>query len=166
MRFTGSIDGAVIFDRAFNRIDKLSDLRPLWPEVIATFYDIEFEQFETEGAASGERFDPLSTLYSEWKEHNYPGQPILQAEGDLMESLTDPEAAGAVLIPREDELVIGTSVPYARVHQRGSARRNIPARPPIRFAEAQRRRMQKAIQSGLVRFIRETGIAVEERNAA
>lgn len=163
MRFTVSFAGEEIFNRAFNRIDSLSDLRPLYPEVIAAFYQFEREQFDTEGAAGGERWTPLSPVYAEYKERVFPGQPILQAEGDLMVSLTDPEAAGAVLIPREDELIIGTSVPYAIHHQRGT--RNMPKRPPLSFSEEQKHRMQKAIQAGLVRFVREAGFNVEQRVA-
>lgn len=160
---TASVEGQVVFDRAFNRLDSLSDFRPIWPNVIAEFYLIESDQFETEGAAGGQRWTPLSPLYSEYKEQVYPGQPILQAEGDLRASLTDPEAAGAILQPREDELIIGTSVPYARAHQRGTIR--MPARPPINFSEAQKRRIQKAIQAGLVRFVREAGFDVQEKAA-
>lgn len=163
MRFSITFAGEEIFNRAFNRIDSLSDLRPLYPEVIAAFYQFETEQFNTEGAAGGQKWTPLSPVYEEYKERNYPGQPILQAEGDLMASLTDPEAAGAVLIPREDELIIGTSVPYAIHHQRGT--RKMPKRPPISFSEEQKRRMQKAIQAGLVRFVREAGFAVGQRAA-
>jgi phage gpG-like protein len=165
IRLSASVDGGQVFDRAFNRLDSLSDFRPIWPSVIAEFYAIETEQFETEGAAGGQRWTPLSPVYSEYKERVFPGQPILQAEGDLRASLTDPEAAGAILQPREDELVIGTNVPYALVHQRGSSRRNIPRRPPINFSEAQKRRIQKAIQAGLVRFVREAGFDVQERVA-
>lgn len=165
MRFTGEIDGAEIFDRAFNRIDSLSDLRPLWPPVIEEFYLIEQEQFDTEGAAGGQRWAALSDPYAARKAREFPGQPILQAEGTLMASLTDPEALDAILRPAQDELVIGTNVPYALVHQRGSSKRNIPRRPPISFSEAQKRRLQKALQAGLVQFIRDAGFNVEERAA-
>lgn len=163
MRFVGEIDGGVAFDRAFNRLDSLSDLRPLWPPVIEEFYLIETEQFDSEGAAGGERWAPPSDPYAARKAQSFPGAPILQAEGDLRASLTDPEAADAVLQPREDELIIGTRVPYAMAHQRGTSR--MPRRPPINFSEAQKRRIQKALQVGLVRFIREAGFQVEERAA-
>lgn len=163
IQLTATVEGEQVFNRAFNRLDALSDFRPFWPNVIQEFYLIEAEQFDSEGAAGGERWTPLSPLYSEYKEQVYPGQPILQAEGDLRASLTDPEAAGAILQPREDELIIGTSVPYALAHQRGTIR--MPRRPPINFSEAQKRRLQKAIQAGLVRFVREAGFDTEERAA-
>lgn len=163
-RLRAEIFGEEIFNRAFNRIDSLSDLRPLWPEVIREFYLIETEQFESEGAvgASG-RWAALSNVYAKYKQIAHPDKPILRADDDLFESLTNPEAAGAILRPEVDSLTIGTSVPYAQVHQRGT--RKMPARPPISFSETQKRRLQKSIQLGLVRFIREAGFNVSERAA-
>jgi phage gpG-like protein len=158
LRFTAEVDGAVTFDRAFNRLDSLSDMRPLWPPVIEEFYLIEREQFDTEGAAGGQRWAPLSPAYRAWKEIHYPGEPILQRDHELVDSLTDPEAAGAILQPREDELILGTSIPHARIHQRRG-------RPPINFSESQKRRIQKALQVGIVRFVREAGFDVQERAA-
>lgn len=163
-RFRIEVAGEEVFNRAFNRIDRLSDLRPIWPEVIREFYLIEAEQFESEGAAGASgRWAPLSDVYAKYKAVAYPDKPILQADEDLVKSLTDPEALGAILRPDEQELTIGTSVPYATAHQRGT--RRMPARPPISFSEAQKRRLQKSIQAGLVRFVREAGFNVEERAA-
>lgn len=164
-RLRAEIFGEEVFNRAFNRIDSIgNDLRPLWPEVIREFYLIETEQFASEGAvgASG-KWAALSDVYSKYKQVAFPDQPILRATDDLMESLTDPEALGAILRPEQGSLTIGTSVPYARAHQRGT--KKMPARPPISFSEAQKRRLQKSIQSGLVRFIREAGFQVDERAA-
>lgn len=156
LRLRAEVLGETVFDRAFSRLDKLDDFRPIWPSVITEFYAIEQGQFDSEGAAGASgKWRPLSESYRAWKEVHYPGEPILQREHDLVDSLTDPEAAGAILQPREDELILGTSVPYARVHQR-------TGRPPISFSEAQKRRIQKAIQAGLVRFVREAGFEVRE----
>jgi phage gpG-like protein len=155
VRFRIEVDGAEVFDRAFSRLDRLDDFRPIWPNVISEFYTIEQEQFDTEGAAGGQRWAQLSPAYKRWKDVHYPGEPILQREHDLIESLTDPEAPDAVLIPGQEELIIGTKVPYAVVHQRRG-------RPPISFSESQKRRIQKAIQQGLVRFVREAGFEVRE----
>lgn len=156
IRLRAEVLGEVVFDRAFSRLDRLDDFRPIWPPVIAEFYAIEQEQFDSEGAAGASgKWRALSKAYGEWKEVHYPGAPILQREGDLVASLTDPEAAGAILQPREDELIIGTSIPYARVHQR-------TGRPPVSPSEAQKRRIQKAVQQGLVRFVREAGFEVRE----
>lgn len=165
-RLRAEIFGEEIFNRAFSRIDSLSDLRPLWPEVIREFYLIETEQFASEGEAGASgKWEALSDVYAKYKQIAHPDKPILRADDDLMESLTDPEASGAILRPEQDQLTIGTSVPYASVHQKGSVKRGIPARPPISFSEAQKRRLQKSIQAGLVRFIREAGFRTNERAA-
>jgi phage gpG-like protein len=163
-RFRVEVLGEEIFNRAFNRIDSLSDLRPIWSNVIREFYLIEAEQFESEGAAGASgRWAPLTDAYSKSKQVSHPDKTILRADDDLFDSLTDPEAAGAILRPDEQELTLGTSVPYATAHQRGT--RRMPARPPISMGEQQKRRIQKSIQAGLVRFIREAGFNAEERAA-
>lgn len=160
MRFRVEVLGEPVFDRAFNRIDSLSDLRPLYPPVIEEFYRIEAEQFASEGAAGGQRWQPLTRPYAARKEREFGAQPILQASGDLMASLTDPEALDAVLSLQPQELAMGTRNPTAVWHQRGT-KRGLPRRPPINFSEAQKRRLQKAIQAGLVQFVREAGFRVE-----
>ena len=80
-----------------------------------------------------------------------------------MESLTDPEALDAIYLPEKDGLTIGTRVPYARAHQRGNKR--LPARPIVAPSEEQKRRLQKAIQKGLVAFTRRAGFEVQEKAA-
>lgn len=165
IRFVAEVAGVTVLDRAFNRVEgDISDLRPIWPPVAAEIYQMIGEQFESEGAkgASG-RWKALSPAYTRFKEIHYPGKPIMQATGDLYESLTDPEAPGAIYRPEKDGLTIGTTVPYARAHQRGNSR--LPARPLVSPSEAQKRRIQKAIQVGLVQFTRRAGFEVEEKAA-
>ena len=165
IRFRGEIDGDQVLNRAFNRVGQfISDFRPIWPRVADEIYQINQEQFDSEGGkgASG-RWAALSPAYKKWKEVNYPGQPILRLTNALYESLTDPEAPDAVYQPSRDELVIGTRVEYATAHQRGG---RMPARPIFSFTEQQKRRMQKAIQVGLVQFTRQAGFEVQEEKAA
>ena len=165
LRFRADVDGVEVLNRAFNRVEEfVSDFRPIWPRVADEIYAINQEQFDSEGGkgASG-RWAALSPAYKKWKEIHYPGQPILRLANTLFESLTDPEAADAVYQPRKDELVIGSRVPYATAHQRGSRG---PARPIFSFSEQQKRRIQKAIQVGLVEFTRRAGFEVQEEKAA
>lgn len=160
LRFSAEIDGVPVLDRAFNRIDEhISDFRNFWPGVITAFYEIEVEQFESEGSkgASG-KWTPLSPAYKVFKEREFPGKTILRREDDLFESLTGPDALGSVLRPEKDELIIGSAVPYALVHQR-------KGRPPISLSEANKRRITKGIQERLVEFVRRTGFQVEEKAA-
>lgn len=166
LRFRADVEGVEVLNRAFNRVEQIiSDFRPIWPFVSDEIYTINAEQFDSEGAkgASG-KWAALSPAYKKWKEIHYPGQPILQAEGDMVASLTDPEASDAVYLPRIDELVIGTRDEKARAHHLGLG--NLPARPIFSFSEPQKRRIQKAIQKGLVQFTRQAGFEVREEQAA
>jgi hypothetical protein len=160
LNFTATVDGVEVLNRGFNRVEAvITDFRSIWPGVAQEFYVIEREQFESEGAvgASG-KWAALSPAYKRWKEANYPGQPIMRLENTLFESLTDPEALDAVFRPGKDELVMGSRTPYARRQHR--------TRPLISPSEQQKRRLQKAIQRGLVEFTRRAGFEVQEERAA
>lgn len=158
--FVGEVQGVEVLNRGFNRVEGgISDFRPLWPAVAGEFYAIEREQFDSEGAAGASgKWAALSPAYKKWKEANYPGQPIMRLENPLFESLTDPEALDAIFRPGADELVMGTKLPYARRQHR--------ERPLISMTEQQKRRIQKAIQRGLVEFTRRAGFEVQEERAA
>jgi phage gpG-like protein len=159
LRFTAQIQGEVIIDRAFNRVEQeITDFRNFWPGVITTFYEIENEQFLTEGAsgASG-KWAPLSPAYKLFKEREFPGKTILRREDALYESMTGPDALDSVLRPEKEELLIGSAVPYALFHQK--------SRPIISLTEEQKRRFMKSIQQRLVEFTRSTGFQVDERAA-
>lgn len=163
--FSATVDGVPEFDRAFNRIGQIiSDFRSIWPEVAQAFYRIEVEQFESEGTrgASG-RFTALSPAYAKFKAVKFPGKTILRATDTLFDSLTNPNAPGSVFRPEQSQLTLGTSVPYGVFHQRGT--RRMPRRPPISMSEDQKRQIQKAIQIGLVQFMRRQGFSILE-NAA
>lgn len=165
LRFVSTVDGIVTLDRAFNRIEEyISDFRSVWPSVTQEFYRIEAEQFASEGAAGASgKWTPLSPAYAKFKAVEFPGEPILQASHHMIESLTDPEALDAVFIPEPTQLTIGTRDPKALAHHRGRGR--LPARPVISMSEAQKRRIQKAIQRELVEFTRRLGFQVREEAA-
>src|SRR5690242_15670684 len=159
IRFVAEISGDVQLDRAFNRVDQeISDFRNFWPGVITTFYEIETAQFATEGAqgASG-AWAPLSPAYKAFKEVEFPGKTILRRTDALYESMTGPDALDSVLRPGKDELVIGSALPYALIHQK--------TRPVISLSEDNKRAMVKSIQQRLVEFARATGFEVEEKAA-
>lgn len=165
LRFSAEILGVEVLNRAFNRVDEyISDFRSIWPTVAAEFYLIEGEQFKSEGAkgASG-KWAPLSPAYKKYKAVAFPGQPILRATTSLYDSLTSPDAPDSIYRLEEQEMTIGTQREGATAHQRGTGR--MPARPPISLTEADKRRLQKAIQSQLVQFTRRAGFEVQEKAA-
>lgn len=164
-RFSVSVDGVEILNRAFNRVEEgISDFRFIWPSVAGVVYEITNEQFESEGAsgASG-KWDSLNEAYRRFKAREFPGQPVLQAEGHMFNSLTDPDALDAIYRPLKDELVIGTKDPKARAHHRGAGK--LPVRPIYSFTEAHKRRIQKSIQHELVQLTRRAGFEVHEEAA-
>lgn len=159
LRFSAEVNGFQVLDRAFNRIDsRISDFRSVWPEVARTFYEIETQQFDTEGAsgASG-KWTALSPAYEQWKEVHFPGEQILQASHALVDSMTSPDANDSIFRADPLSLTIGTKREGAAKHQR--------TRPIISLREEQKRRLQKAIQAGLVRFTREAGFQVDAKAA-
>lgn len=165
IRFTATVEGETVLSRAFNRIEEyISDFRSIWPAVAGEIYAINAEQFDSEGGAgrSG-KWAALSPAYARYKAVAFPGQPILQAEGHMIASLTDPEAPDAIYRPGKDELVIGTKDPKARAHHLGLG--HLPARPIFSFSDPSKRRIQKAIQRNLVEFTRRAGFEVEEQAA-
>lgn len=166
IHFVGNVQGVEVLNRAFNRVEEhISDFRSIWPDVAAEIYAINAEQFQSEGAAGASgKWAALSSAYARFKAIAFPGQPILQAEGHMVESLTDPEALDAIYRPEQTVLTIGSRDPKARAHHLGLG--NLPARPIFSFSERQKRRIQKAIQKNLVEFTRRAGFHVEEREAA
>lgn len=165
IRFSAEVLGVEVLNRGFNRIEEhISDFRNIWPRVAQEFYTIEVQQFQSQGAhgASG-RWAALSPAYAKYKAIAFPGQPILRATTGLFESMTSPDALDSIFRMDAQEMTIGTQREGATAHQRGSGR--MPARPIISLTEADKRRMQKAIQKGLVEFTRRAGFQVEERVA-
>lgn len=159
IRFTAEIAGEVQLDRAFNRVEQeISDFRDFWPGVIRAFYEIETEQFATEGAqgASGQ-WAPLSLAYKVFKEREFPGKTILRREDALYESMIGPDALDSILRPEPDELIIGSALPYALIQHK--------KRPIISLSDDNKRKMVKSIQRRLVEFARSAGFEVEEKAA-
>ena len=143
-------------DRAIARFaDGVTDYRPMWPVIEDDFYSLVGRQFATEGAEGGTAWVSLSDAYGTWKEIHYPGKPILQRTGELMASLTSPTAPGAVRVEERKTLTLGTTVPYAIYHQRGT--KKMPARPEIRLTEAFKRTAMHHVQTYLVQMATQGG---------
>lgn len=159
VRFTASIDGVEVLDRSLNRVTEgISDFRFLWPSVSGEVYQIEREQFASEGAhgLSG-KWAKLTPAYEKYKSVAFPGMPILQATTALMQSMTSPDAPDSIFRSEVDQLTIGTKREGARAHQR--------TRPIVSWTENDKKRVVKSAQLPLVHFIRRQGLAVLE-NAA
>lgn len=155
-RFRLEIAGDVAMDRGIARFaDGVADYRPIWPVVEDEFYAQEKSQFESEGAEGGDKWDALSPEYDGWKEAHFPGKPILQRTGSLYESLTNPNSTNGVRREERKTLTLGTTIPYALYHQKGTE--NMPARPELIFPEAWKRTVMHHLQTYLVQVASQTG---------
>jgi phage gpG-like protein len=150
------IAGEVQMDRAIARFaDGVSDYRPVWAVIEDDFYALVGRQFATEGTEGGTAWPELTAGYAVWKERHYPGKPILQRTGELMASLTSPNAPGAVRVEERKTLTLGTTVPHAIFHQKGT--RKMAARPEIRLTEGFKRTAMAHVQGYLVQMATQGG---------
>lgn len=129
------------------------DLTHPFEEMATDFKQIEAKRF----AAQGPGWAPLSHDYAMWKAARYGSKPILQREGHLLGSLTG--GAGFVKEITATGMVLGTSVKYARFHQKGTGR--MPARKVVDFEAADRTRWAKILQRHLVAAARKANLPVE-----
>jgi len=120
---------------------RAEDLRPVWDVIAQDFGRIVARQFATEGGL-GRPWPPLSPAYAAWKARHYPGRPILVRTGRLKESLVG-RTIDTVDERTRDSLTLGTAVPYAIYHQKGT--KKMPPRPPIVIPEAAKDRWARAI---------------------
>ena len=122
------------------------DLRPFFEDAHNIFIAMEKEQFASEGAYSGERWEPLNPRYAEKKARDgYSGMQIMQRERRLFESLTQKTHAEHVYAFGSDWVEMGTRVLYARAQHFGYEPRNLPARSLIRITKAEGERLVDAL---------------------
>lgn len=179
MPFTLSIevDGQHALDVALDRAaDTITDCSKYWPQVADVFYEIEKEQFATEGSRGGTPWAALSPAYAAWKQRWIDRETfdarnrILSLTGALRRSLTSRDlvtesrsfpgefsGGGGIYIPEPESLTLGSSVPYALAHQRGNPATNLPARPPIALKAEDARRMRKAFKEQVKEEVKRAG---------
>jgi phage gpG-like protein len=108
--------------------DNLGDARPAF-EAMAQYQvkTVNGRQFREEGSVETGKWAPLSKDYGRWKARVRPGRKIMVFDGDLKRSMTVP--GKGIYIVRSTSMTVGTSVPYAIYHQKGTPM--MPARPLI-----------------------------------
>ena len=115
--------------------DEVTDWRECWRDLLVLWKEMEKEQFDSEGARSGEQWKALSDKpeghgYASHKAKVRPGAPILYFSGDMREAITEPRAE----MQKESMSLYASKAPYWQYHQSGTE--HMPARQPIRFTEA------------------------------
>lgn len=149
-----TVDGKDELNRTFRRLDaNFDDLSPIWPAVRDEFWQIEKEQFDSEGGKGNSgSWKALSARYAKQKIARYgAGKKILEATGELMKSLTG-NNPGSYYQADKKGIAVGTTLARGIYHQRGAGK--LPKREPISFSDTQKRRMMKVIQGALVKELR------------
>lgn len=147
IRFTFSVEGETQIDRTLARFaDNVGDASPLWDKLADRFVSIERRQFKSEGAYGSGGWAALSPRYAAWKARAYPGKPILEREGNLVESLTRRPLGVEVI--EAGFMVLGSGIDYGRYHQAGGG--NLPQRRPVELPESERRSWVRLIQRFIV----------------
>ena len=143
VRLTLSIEGEKQIDRTLARFaENVNDATDLWDTLADRFAAAERRQFDSEGAYGSGGWTPLSPAYGAWKARNYPGKPILQRTGELMEGLTSRPFGIEVLLP--GSMVVGSGTAHGKYHQAGGP--NLPQRRPVELPESERRTWVKLMQ--------------------
>jgi phage gpG-like protein len=149
LHIVADVDAFTLFDRTFNRVQqKLDDLTDVMEAGAQAFLKIMDDRFRAEGYG----WKPLKRSYEVVKWRRWPWTLILEASGALRAALTRKGAARQVYEVEAKSATVGTTLPYARMHQYGGGR--LPARPIIEFREEDRLYMQKEMQKPLVTFVR------------
>lgn len=121
------------------------DAAPVLEVVANMLGEYEAAQFRSEGFGSWPALAP-STLASKARK-GYPPR-ILYATGVLEESLVGDATTYAVRRVTPDELVYGTSLPYAQYHAHGTSK--MPQRNPVKVEDPIMRGITKTIQRYIV----------------
>jgi phage gpG-like protein len=141
--------GAEPFSLMLERFQhNLGDATPAF-EAMARYQveTVNKRQFDEQGSAETGKWSPLSPLYGRWKARVRPGKPIMVFDGDLRTSLTVP--GKGIYIVRSNMMTVGTSIPYAIYHQKGTPM--MPARPLLGTPrKADSRQFAKILQRWII----------------
>lgn len=120
--FKAEIHGLDLFEKQMKDVQEIfGDLKPLFRRLRRTILNIIDDNFDTEGTASGEKWQELSEKYNKLKILQYGmGKKILEASGDLRKSFTSKID--------KTSLTIGTAKEYAAIHNFGMDEKNMPQR--------------------------------------
>lgn len=149
---TGYIDGLRVIDRRLDAlVERISDARPAWPEVLRVFQSIAADTFRSEGAANaGGVWPPLAprTNADRIRQGYPPEHPILRRSGDLERSVTS-RSGDTILVQTPTYFAVGTAVPYVVYHQSRAPRKRLPRRAVVDLTTDQRHEILRPLRQWL-----------------
>lgn len=161
MRFDVDVFGDKQFSRELVRVgSRAGNLNPAFHSIFMRLLEINSEQFRSFGARGGDPWAPLQPETIRQKAAEgvaHPDWPLWRTEA-LFEAMTSPSDSNNEEILNEEWAVwrvIGEPGEIGVHHQHGAPAANLPARPPFRLTEEDRREfvreMQHFIMTGNVR---------------
>lgn len=133
----------------------------VFPKVVTLFEKEIEEQFDSRGArgvAGG--WPELSPGYAQWKAIHFPGQPLLEATGDMRAALTESGSTHARREINPSDMTFGTvGVEYFSFHQLGTP--FMAARAPVDFGTEFEDGLNKALQLGVVEAARAAALELD-----
>lgn len=143
--------GTKMVSRRLERFAALpSDAAPAWRAIIELMKADIGEQFATEGRSMSGGWEPLKPVTIERKAKLGLRPEIMRATDRLLESLTDDAGSDQLLVIEPHGFRFGSKVDYGKYHMGPAKDGSRPARKPIDFTEAQRRKYVKVLQTFLV----------------
>lgn len=121
------------------------DMRPAWGKVAQEFYRQERKQFDSRGRR---RWPPIDrdTIRIR-RSRGGSGRKVMIDSGALRRSLTSAVAAGSVRRFQPQEMEVGTSLPYAAMHQFRNGRR---FRKPIDLKPADKNKFARIVREWII----------------
>lgn len=155
MRVDISVAGDVQLSRELLRIaDRTVNAKPAFERLLDYLADHEREQFDSSGGLASGGWPGLADSTIKRKLASTDpvvrgnANKVLRATEALMDSLTSRSGGGDALRAAEsDELLFGTTVSYARFHQRGEG---VPRRRPLELRESDRQHIVRTLQRYLL----------------
>lgn len=152
IRFHAEVLGVTQLDRSLTRLSaRSSNLTVPFEKTGEDVRDQLKERFDAEGYG----WQKLSTRSAAQKAKQYPGKTILRRTDRMYASLVRKNAPGNVSRVRPMEAEFGTTVPYARHHQTGTA--TMSAREIFRLREQEKRQITKTLHTYLMMQAQEIG---------
>lgn len=134
IRMTMSLEGEVIIDRVLAGLEeRITNLAPAWPAVVAAFQAITARAFSTEGASTGAPWPQLAkrTQADRVRLGFGAAHPILQRTGRLQRALTLGVGAHVSMRPQSMTYHLEAGVGYFVYHQSNKPRKTLPRRAPV-----------------------------------
>jgi phage gpG-like protein len=126
---------------------RASDVRPAWTPMLLAMQDQTRQHLNSRG---GGTWPPLARSTVAKKRRSGEDPRTMRASGALTRSLTQSHAQGAVREKRKTSLEFGSSLPYAHLHQEGSAGGKIPQRKLVKVDK----QTTRTITEILARYVR------------